>query len=364
MPTPSTGFYGPGPGGVYIPAATLQIQVEFSRNPQNFAFPRYAQTIPSNQMKGYFPELDAIEAGRIAHADDYLWPDGQPCPRGTEQPLRWKAWNAERHAFAYQLGDMTVDQADYDIIGSHARMHAAKAMTLRSFEAMTLLETAASWPTGNTSATVDLLGGFSGANWYTGATTAGQYIKQSFALVIQAIEKATGGAANFNEICCIVNPNSARQMGASPEIVAYLTQHEQAMGLLQGNDAKMLNQYGLPPLLYGIKMIVENTVRTSTRRDEDDSATTSYTMSDDKAIFVTRQGAINDAASVVAQNMITESGNVVPSYSTLLHISKADMMVQADHHDWHKITRGRVVDTRDIVVSSFISGYLIQDLST
>ncbi|MFQ5473569.1 MAG: hypothetical protein ACE5FA_11900, partial [Dehalococcoidia bacterium] len=141
MATPATQYYTPGPGNVYVPAATAQVQVEFSRNPESFPLARYLQIIPTDKLAGFYPVLDTDEAIRVVTQDDYLWPDGQERPKGTTRPLKWQAYTCRRRAYSFSMGTLTVDQADFDAVAANSRMDATKCMTDRAIDAITVLTT-------------------------------------------------------------------------------------------------------------------------------------------------------------------------------------------------------------------------------
>ena len=145
-------------------------------------------------------------------------------------------------------------------------------------------------------------------------------------------------------------------MGRTQEIHQYLTQHEQAMTLLAMQDRKLLDDYGLPPWLYGIRMIVEDSVRQSTRRDEDASGTLGFTLADNKAIFISLKES--DLG-----NIERNSAEAV-SFNTVTGFVQEDMTVETEIDSWNRLTKGAITDTIDFKLSAPNSGFLVQDIST
>ncbi len=354
MATPVTTMHRPGQGNVFVPGATEQLHVEFSRNPASFALNRYMQILSTEKLIGFYAELDNEEAIRYVSVNDYQWPDGQPRPRGTTRPLRWKQYSCFRNAYDFSLGDLTVGQADFDIVAAHARTKATLCMTARTNEASTTLTTSGNWPSANTFATLDALGVTSGS-WATSSTSQ-LFIRKSFNAVKKTIIKTTGGAVSPNDLLCVINPNQADTMSQTAEIQAYMTQHEQAMGNLAGDDRRMLDDYGLPPVLYGVTMVVEDSVEVTTRFDVDTIASAGFIFPDSKAVFVSRVGGLEGTGTV--------NGNAAPSYSTLVGFFQEEMSVEAQRDDWDRMTEGSVVDTRDIILSTGASGVFLQDTTT
>jgi hypothetical protein len=358
-PTPTTEYTTPGPGNVYVPGATNRV-VEYTRDPASFPFSQYVEIAPTDKESGLYKEINPTDAVTVVSLADYHWPDGQPRPIGAPIPHRWLNFDAKRYNFPFRLGNLSVDQADDDIVASNARGMAAKAMTHRTLEAMTAGTASGNWGS-NTAATVGpaLGGAAAGTTWY-GADTTTRVIKESFALVAIAIQKATGGAVSGTQLGVIINPTTARKMALTGEINAYLTQHEQAMSNLQGNDPQnLLNIYGMPPMLYGVRIVVEDAVRQTTRRDEDASGTVSYCLADDKAIFFTMDPVTAQPSGInINPNAATQS------YSTFTMFTKEEMTVETKIEEWDRLTEGAVVDHRDIKIAAPASGYLIQDVGT
>ncbi len=354
----TTSYYDPGPTNVQVPQATTLLHVEFSRNVQSFALNRYMQQIGGQRLIGLYLELSSSDPVTVVTREDNLWPDGQERPVGRKRPLRWREWNAERNAYGFTLGSLTVEQATFDIVAAHARGEAARAMTDRTVQAQTVLTTSTNWPAANTSATVDLLTGGSGETWVGSvASAANQFIKKGFNKVKQVIAQQTGGVVNGEDLCMVINPVSADGMARTPEIRDYMTAHEQAMAVLQGADRRFVDTWGLPPILYGIEMCVENAVRQTSQREIDGSGTLGYVMSDNKAVFTSRIGGLQGAGA-------PNQANAAPTFSTLVGFFHEEMSVETETVGWHRLTRGGVVDTRDIVLTAPNSGYLVEDITT
>lgn len=358
MATPNTSFHDPGPRNVFIPAATSQLQVEFSRNPTSFKINRYVQIVPERAINGYFPELSSTDPVTLVTEEDDMWPDGQERPWGKKRPLRWKAWAMERRANSYPLGQLTVEQAPWDIVAAHGRGEAARSMTSRTLEAKTVFETSGNWPAANTSATVDALLSTSGATWVgSGATTTARYILRSFNKIKQVIQQQTGGVVSSGMLQCVINPVTADAMARTPEVREYMVNHAQALAVLAGEDRRIVDDWGLPPTLYGVVMTVEDAVRQTTRRVLAGTGTLGYLMSDNVALFTSRVGGL------VAQGM-SDDTQAAPSFTTLTGFFNEEMTVETESDGWNRLVKGSVVENRDIVLTAPNSGYLMQDVST
>lgn len=363
MATPTTSFHDPGPTNVFIPGAginpqaTGMMQVEFSRNPARFSVNQYVQFVPNAGQAGYYPEIDTDEAVRIVNQEDYLWPDGDDAPDLGTRPLRWKKYLTERRAYPFRLGQKTVDNAAYDIIGSHARMAATRGMLDRSLDAVTLITTAANWPTANKAATVDALLSTTGANWVV-STTTNLFIQRSFHSVIETIIQLTGGVVTPDQIALVIGPDTAHVMSRTAEIRAYIVNNESSVPFWMNTG--IFATYNLPPQMYGINIIVEDAVRVTTRKQA--TTTTRVFLMGDNAVFLSRIGGLITPSTGSASP--GETNAQAPNFSTVVGFIKEDMTVETKSDNWNRRQKGRVVDDRDIVLAAPISGFHIADITT
>lgn len=353
-PTPSTAFFQPGAGNVYVPQATDNLIVNFSRSPNRFQLNRYVKITPVERQTGYYADFSNIDTMRLVADTDHEWPDQQERPRGTERTHRWREFSCRRYNYSFMLGQLTEQQQSngLDLIMRNSEMQAQICMTHRTVQAGAALTTQANWPSISRSATIDALLSDSGASWYASSTTQ-LYIKKSIQIVTEKIIQNTGGAVNpYTDIQMVMNPTTARKMATTAEIHAYLTAHEQAYSHLSSFD--LLPMFGLPPKLYGIGVTVDTTPRVTTRRDADQPAgeTISWAFPDNKVAFVSRTGGM-------------EGQEGVPSFSTLAMFVKSDddMRVEVQTDSWNRVIKGGVSDNRDFRVVAPLSGYLLEDVS-
>lgn len=359
MATPQTNFFDPGATSVFVPAATSMLQVEFSRNPASFALSKYMQIVPGSAMAGLYPELSSSDPVTVVTQEDNLWADGVERPVGRKRPMRWKRWTAERRTYAFTLGGLTVDQARFDIVGSHARGEAARAMTDRTLDAVTILETAANWATANQAISIDALLGTTAACAWSGAlaTRANQCIKRGFNKIKQTVAQQTGGVVTADQLMMVINPVTADLMARSDEIREYLVNHDAALAVLRGNERRVLDDWGMPPVLYGIEVVIEDAVRQTSRREIDGSGTIGYCMADNKAVFISRIGGLVAPAPA-------NQTNAAPSFTTLTGFFHEEMNVETETDTWNRLVKGAVTDTRDIVITANNSGFLVEDITT
>lgn len=357
MATPNTSYHDPGPYNVFIPAATSQLHVEFSRNPDDFPLNRYMQIIPNQEISGLYAEMSTTDPITIVDEAESIWPEGQERPAGEKRPFRWRQWRAERKTFGYTLGSLTVKQARFDVVAAHGRGSAAKCMTDRTLDAQTVLSTAGNWPSPNTVASIDALLGTTGAGWTIALlTTANQFLKRSINAVLQTILQQTGGVIGPSSLVLVINPVMAGILSASAEVREWMVNHRDATAALQGTDRRIVDTYSLPPNIYGVEIVVEDAVRQTTHRNMDGSGTVGFLMADNDAMFVSRVGGLIGAGAV--------DGNAAPTFTTLTGFFEEEMSVETETDGWNRLVKGGVTDTRDIVITAGASGLFIQDTAT
>lgn len=356
MATPTTTTHVAGPGNVYIPSsgytrspgATRQMHIEFSRNPSTFAFNQYAQVVPDAAPKGLYAVLDTDEAVRVVNLQDFEWPDGDDAPQDEGRRLTWKKFATNRRAFPFRVGHKTRENAEFDIIGANSRMVATKAMTARSYDAIGVMTTSSNWGD-NYSATVDALLSTTGASWISSSATE-LFIQRSFHTVVSNIIKGTCGAIRLesHDIGVVISPDVAFQMARTAEVRAYVVNNEQALPYWESTG--VYAAYNLPPIMYGVRIIVEDAVRVSTRHGA--ASTTRGYMTGNNAIFVSRP------------NGLTGGVEGAPTFSTVTAFVHEDMTVETKDDPDNRRVVGRVVDDIDVVITAPISGWLVGDITT
>lgn len=367
-PTPTSTFYTPGPNNTFIPGvwmtndgATGVHQNNLSRDPESFPLNEYVQMIAADNPQelppeGYYLDLSTDDPIRVVNLNDHAWPDGGDAPRGEGRSQRWQPFKCERDAFPAELPARSVEVADYNVLAANTDGEATKAMTSRTLRAITELTTAANWPTGTTSATVDALLSATGASWISSSTTQ-LYIQKSIQTVLQTINKNSGGAVNVRKgnITMVISPNIARQMAATAELQAYRTAHEHALISLE--NVRVWTEYGLPPYLYGVRVVVEDSVRVTSRRGA--SSTTIAEILGNQAVFLYRPAGLTPG-----NLMIDDEKRLSRTLGTMTLIVREDMTVETRYDDHNRRHDIRVVDDYDPVLTSPRTGYLIQSVIT
>jgi len=337
----------PGAYNTFVPnhAATGQLVIDFSRNIDDFALNRYTKLIPVDEMTGYYLEMTVEEAGRVMSADDaeHDWPDGADAPDsndGTES-FNFLDFRTRRKAYTARLGNLTVGQATWDIVAQHARIHAQKAMTARTKQVLDLLTTTGNYLTGHHSAAASIAG--CTGNW-ADSTSSRQDIKHSLNFAAKKINKETLGAVKKKDLVLVLSPDAATEISECQEIVEMLKGSPHSKGYVEGSLWDN-SDWDLPGELYGIPVVVEDAVNTTTRK----GATTNkdYVMSGGTAALIARPGAL-------------EGMYGSPEFSSCsLFVKKdGDLATFTKNDQDNEVTKIRIVDNRVPKLTSPISSFL------
>lgn len=327
-------------------AATGKLVVDFSRNENDWALNRYAQLVDVKKVAGYYLEMTLEQAARILNTDlsDAAWPDNANAPSqfdGTES-FQFKEFHTDRFLYGATIGWRTEDQASWDIVAQHLRIHAQRAMTARTLKAITLATTAGNYDSTHTSA-VAAISGNSGT--WAASTTARTDIKRSLNYAAELILKDTLGAISPSDLILVISPTTARKITESQEIVDYLKQSPDSWAWIKGDLANQNKNlaFGLPPTLYGFEVVIEKTVRVSTRK----GATTSkdFVLPSTTPFLCARVGSL-------------EGMYGGPSFSMLTNFVKEDMTTERKDDSDNRLTNARIIDDFGMKMTAPVSGFL------
>lgn len=334
----------PSGSNTYQPSteASNSLVVDFSRNPKKFALPNYVSYANVKKNVGLYVSMTVEEAGRLLNTDlsDFAWYDGNDAPQhndGTES-FDMPAFATKRFAYGFNLGDLTIEQATWDILAQHGRIKAQQAMTARTQKAATLLNTSGNFGTHTNTATV-----LGGGKWDV-STSALQYIQKSLHAAAETVLKDSLGAVTPADLILVINPTCARLMRSSQEIVGHIVSSPAAVAQVRGEIPGRNVLYGLPDQLYGYNVVVEDAVKTTSRKGA--TAAKSFVWSDTVAVLLARPGEL-------------EAPSGGPNFSTATVFLKEDMTVETERDNWHRKTRGRIVDDFDVQLTASVSGYCI-----
>lgn len=331
----------------YVPSfeTSGHLTVAFSRNPKTFPINKYATITPVTKDVGYYLKVTVENAARVLNANlsEMVWPDAADAPDGVwnDESFAFALYGATRYAAAFRLGYLAEQQADWKIEAYYASMVAQQMMTGRTLQAHTLLQTAGSYDTGH-SDTATNWSGPTGGFWSAGTSTA-PFIKRSLNKMSIQILQDSLGVIQPQDLVLVVNPTVAAAMGQSPEIHDYVKSSPLVeKAILDGSVAGKNAAYGLPDMLYGIPVVIEDTVRVTTAKLPGTAATKAFVCDSNQAYLLARPG-----------ELVGQAGG--PSFSALHYFMKEEMTVETKDDPDHRRKVGRVVEHYDTKIVASVA---------
>lgn len=354
-----------GGSNAYIPTydaeATGNLIVEFSRNPKSFPLLRYSELRPVTLTRGYYLRIEPQQAARIVYNDgrEFAWPPGADRPTGTDNQERFQfaPYFTQRRAHSVKLDSRAVEMSAWGVAEMELRAKAQQAMTQRTVFAANVLSNA-SWGS-NTNNATSLAGGL-----FSAGTNSTPYLKIGLQAAAIAINKATLGVVEPNDLVVVMSPDSATAIAQSPEITTLLSNSIYAYPLLTGTlPGQVQRNWSLPPMLYDFRVAVEDTVQITTMRG---AASTTYQYAIPKGtiyLITRRENEMVNPTLLKAEkgekDMTTEQREAVPVYSTLCGFFKEEMTTEQRKDPWNRTESISIASDFDYQVTSTLSGFKI-----
>lgn len=324
--------------------ASNKMVIDYARNQSDFMVNKYTQVQPVKKPTGLYLEMTVEEAGRVVYStlEDRVWADGQEAPQGLDglEKFEYKAYRCERYAYPFRLGDMTVENASWDILAQHASIKTRQAMTARTQLAITALTT-----TGSYAAThqldVTTISGNTG-DWAS-STTARQDIKRSLIAGAEVILDDTLGAVKADDIMLVINSALAGELAECQEIVDFIKGSPDALAEIRGEKPGTNVIYGLPSKLYGFPLIVESTRKVTTKKGQ--TTARSQILAAGTPFMCSRPGGLVGVAGA-------------PSFSTCVGFANEEMTIETIKDAPNRRQMGRVVENLDYVLVAPASGVI------
>lgn len=340
----------PSGTNTFVPSfdASGHLVVAYSRNPKDFPLNKWTTLTPVKKSIGYYLQVTAEQAARIINSDlaDFVWPDSNDAPSGIwgTESFNFQPYNTTRFAFPFRLGYKANEQADWKILALHAAFVAQQAMTGRAVRMINAATTTGNYDSSHVKTVKNWQATLGGTQAFLNAgTTSNPAIKNTFNGMAQQIVLDVNGAIKRGDLFVLFNPKTAAEMAASSEIQDYVKNSPFAMAQVRGDVPSNNGLWGLPDTLYGYNVIVEDTVKVTSRKGATRSS--SFAFPDNELLMGARVGS-----------QVSEAGG--PSFSTYHIFAYEEMTVeQRDDPDNRRIT-GRVVEDYDVAVVAPATGCL------
>lgn len=342
--------YGfPSGTNTFVPSneASGSVIYGYSRDPNKFAINRYLQRIAVPKREFYVAQWNSVEGARIRSANnsnlagaEFVWGDGNEAPTGLEnqESFTFQLFGTTRYAYPFTLGNLSVEQASFDLLTAQAGVVAQKAMTHRTLLAYNALNNA-----GFTTATATSL---SGSGKFNVGTPSQPNCKIGLMAAAISINQSTMGTVDVGNLAILMNPNTATKIGASQEITDNMKFQAGLTYVLDGVPVEVNSEWGIPSRLYGFETIVEKTMINTAAKGGTNSL--SYVIPDGTIIMLSKQGGLDGVYGS-------------PSWSTLTGYFHEEFTVETMVDQPNRRTTGRVVTDFTLVVTDqgVKSGYII-----
>jgi hypothetical protein len=370
-----------GPNNGYMPQSTGQL-IAFIRQPNKFKINNYVQYVGHDEPTGVYGVLGRDESVRVVTDSEFRWEDGADMPTGELYKSRFEVqeFRAIRRAYPWSVGNVTEKTSKF-FKPSVVQMAegVSMAMTNRTKQVITMLETASNWGQNTGSANV-LNGGKGFWDKASDLPDSPQYnaIAETFLAVAQKINLYTNSVVEITDIRCVISPGAARRMSQAPEIKHYLANSVYAKKA-QENPGENINMlWGLPKTYMGIEIVVEDATIVTERPNPAASSTSAqaanpgnrnYVKSDTSAVFCSRPGGLdgqygsNSFSTVQVYYYGGEASKEtrkVPDSDG--NVSGGLLAVKAAYDSWNEKVKGAVVEYWVPKLAAAPAGYLVTGL--
>lgn len=263
----------PGNQTVYVPTVGGKVTqanliVSYARDPKRFAVNRLAMRTPTQTQNGMFLKLRPEALARlVASPNSATWNEGQERPKGTDnqQDFSFVPYFCRRLAKSNYVGYLTKEQASWDVQDTQLQTLAHLMMTYRAAQFYGVAMNSANHIASHvvTATVSSSFNGVTGGFWSAGTVT-NQIVNRSLKYMANEIRKSTLDAVSYMNLTLVIPPEVAITLSTSPEISDYFARSQFALAQVRGDGENQNEEWGLPQKLYGYKLVIDGTLRTTT----------------------------------------------------------------------------------------------------
>lgn len=345
--------YGyPGGGGnagnTFI--ATLDLSghllINYSQNLKQ-SVNRYSRLTPVQKTRGAYLRFNPLDIAQMPNPDtQFEWAPGTMAPSGFDRTRGFeeRTFTCSRRAFATTLDKRSVDVANWDVQKTHAEYLAQDAMTHRIYRVVAKMTDAAQYDATHVDSATNLGGGFTDAG-----TTSNPIIKKTLDAAATVIQRDSMGRVKWGQLTVVINNNTALKWSQTRELREYLMQHPEALKEITLEAGTNYNAaYGLPKMLYGFNIVVEDTYYNPYNRGNA-SAVGTPVFPDNVAMVVLAEG-----------DLVKSEG--AQSFNTVHVFAYEDMTVETKEDTWNRLVEMKTVTDYDVQVVAPVTGFKITNL--
>jgi hypothetical protein len=344
----------PGAGSTHTPTPEeLAIIEGYGRKTDDFALASYVKYTPVKNHVGLTYQFKSGMASLMVDVagTQFEWADSADRPKGDNlAAFRMKEYRCVRRAFPLRMGDIAREEQDipHDEINKTFAM--ARAMTLRTAKAVDVLTDETLWDASHVKYPFEIDASFPA---WESSLAEDRAIQKCINYGVNRIHLDTEGVIGRKrrrDMILVMNPNTANAIGTSLEIRDFVKQQAGAPQIQKGDGDYGLEDASLPPLLYGVKPVIEDAVKNIANKDA--TMDPQFIFPDGYAILMFRPGSVEGLA-----------GSQAFSTMHMLFVGGNEMKVEVNHDAWNKFTEWSIVDYYTPELVAPITGFVFKGLT-
>jgi len=334
----------PNQANTVIPLLELSgnLMVGYGRNLDK-SVNKYSKVTPVKSRVGNYLRFNPKDLARLTTLPQKShWPLGTPSPTGTANTVGFETlpFRTDREAFPTTLDKTVVDVSSFPIMKTHTSALAQRAHSYLAYRVCAELANTANYDATHTATATALAGGS-----LAGGTTSDPRIKIALDSASRVIQADTFGAVNWTNLSILLNPMTAQRLGASREIREYVMQQQSSPEYLKMNAGEARGIYGLPSVLYGYKVVVEDIFYNAYNRKNASEGATPV-MPDNTIVVFLNEGDL-------------EVPEGATSYATCHRFAYEEYTIETREDSWHRMVDLRVTMDFDVQIVAPPTGYVI-----
>ncbi len=341
----------PGGSGSYVPTLELSgnLMVHYGRDLKAGAANRVAKVTPVKQRRGAYLQFDPLSIARLTNLPySTHWPLGGIRPTGHDNKLQFQqqTFSCSRENFNTTLDSTSLDLANWPMLKMHSEILAQRAMTYKAYRVFNTLFTQSLYAATHVVTATTA----SGAGFLQSGTTADPRIKNAWDYCARLIQQDTNGAVRFGNLSVVMNATTALRLSSSRELREYLMQQAGSLGMITLKDKSFNAVYGLPDVLYGYKVIVDDTF---------------YNANEQNATGATSGPVIPDNQMVVCftdDGEMEKPDSLAPSFNTIHVFAYEEFTVESTPDPRNRLTYLDVTMDFDVQVVAPPTGVIITNV--
>lgn len=332
----------------YVPntQATNNLIIDFARNIKDFKLNLYTQTIKVTENVGMYTRMTNEVCSRFLNSNDSVWADANERPLGAQnlESFADETYRTIRRTFPVTLGYLSTQQASWNMTSQYQKILGTQAMTARAATVVKELLNPANYTEDHKISVKNAsTGGSSSEGWDTSQTSDG-HIKRTIYDAVNVILRDTLGVVSEKDLMLVLSAEAAAKLMQSQEVVDYIKGTPDSWKFTQGTLAT--GMYGMPETLFGIRVVVEDSVKVTSRKGE--ARKTEWLWPTDTAVICARPGGITAMQG--------------PNFSTCVLFAKEEMTSETFDDARNRRTVLSVTEDYCAKVIAPVSGVLLQEL--